>query len=463
MRFTTSVACVAVLECLGSPLLGQTDDGFVGVYADSQGTAACATVPPMSGTTLYVIAKPAGASANGITGSEFRIEISRPTGWFFSYTPPASAAVVVGNPLDTNPSNLDDGSGFNISFASCRQPVNGRIQLGTISAFNMSGTSTGLYVKRHSSPRSLNYICPLFVLCDSPQYSLCCMTPSTEVACSTLAVPKPSLALNPGESAVSSLGLNPEVFPVLPPLPSVPFTETFNLGASELWVGGRKVFGPQVQAVFENEELRLNGELVTFLPYSAPPQPDSVIARVYGGAPRVVELQTSGRTLREARDQYLQELKELFGRATAKHQMGGFGAALAELQASPLVQVVETEPAANCITVARRGTRGRDLLCFTEGNMLPSRGPIRAPESKGMKARRLVDDLKIEAGVVSEGMLMLVTRSGNTTFLGGQDRVRAQAQIQYVLEHRSAVDLPSGPLNPKSWMVKEIVAAVGGE
>jgi len=99
----------------------QPSDGYVGVYSDAAGTLPCTMVPPYTGTTLYVIAKTAGSSESGITGAEFRIEVTNPNGWFFSYTAPAAPNVVLGNPLDTS-SDSTDASGLNINFQNCQQP-----------------------------------------------------------------------------------------------------------------------------------------------------------------------------------------------------------------------------------------------------------------------------------------------------------------------------------------------------
>jgi hypothetical protein len=99
-----------------------SDDGFVGIYADAQGTP-CTMVPQGSGTTLYVLAKVAGATASGITGAEFRIEVSNPAGWFLSYSPPTSGTTVLGQVLDLEPGNPDDGSGVNIAFSNCNSPA----------------------------------------------------------------------------------------------------------------------------------------------------------------------------------------------------------------------------------------------------------------------------------------------------------------------------------------------------
>ena len=84
-RFLVTVGVIAVLILFGtSELWAQTGDGYIGVYADSTGTSPCATVPQWSGKTLYVIAKTAGASADGITGAEFRVEVTHSSGWWAS-------------------------------------------------------------------------------------------------------------------------------------------------------------------------------------------------------------------------------------------------------------------------------------------------------------------------------------------------------------------------------------------
>jgi len=84
-------ACVvlcSVLLALAPAAFAQTNNGYVGVYADSLATTPCTSVPQYSGTTLYIIARTAGGSVDGITGAEFRIEVTSPSGWFISYTPP---------------------------------------------------------------------------------------------------------------------------------------------------------------------------------------------------------------------------------------------------------------------------------------------------------------------------------------------------------------------------------------
>jgi hypothetical protein len=90
---------IALTRAIG---VANAQDGFVGIYADAQGTVACTTVPQWSGTTVFVVANLEGATASGITAAEFRIEVSNPSGWYFTYDPP-TGTTVLGTLLDTDP------------------------------------------------------------------------------------------------------------------------------------------------------------------------------------------------------------------------------------------------------------------------------------------------------------------------------------------------------------------------
>ena len=65
---------------LGAGPLRAQGDGYIGIYADAAGTTPCTTVPPLSGTTLYVIAKLQGASLSAASaglnrGATFTLRI----------------------------------------------------------------------------------------------------------------------------------------------------------------------------------------------------------------------------------------------------------------------------------------------------------------------------------------------------------------------------------------------------
>jgi hypothetical protein len=171
-----AAACIAANAAASAPELAlpPPPDGTIGVYADSEGTQPCATVDSFA--TLYVIAKVEGASAGGITGTEFRIEVEHPAGWTFAYSAPPDADVRMGNPMDLDPQKPDDGAGVRIAFAACKEPVKGKIDLGTIFVTRAGGSPTLLVVKRHAKPSNTQYPCALFTLCDSPVFSKSCVS-----------------------------------------------------------------------------------------------------------------------------------------------------------------------------------------------------------------------------------------------------------------------------------------------
>ncbi len=163
------------LLCVAGPAMAQSD-GYLGVYGDVNGTIRCPSAPPWVLTTLYVVATAAGASAAGIAGAEFRIEVENPSGYFFSYIAPDSAQVL-GDPLSP--------SGSNITWPSCRVGNGaGKINLGTIHVFNMGGAPTNIIVKHKEPPTNVDHNCPLLVLCDEPTYTLRCSTaPQDSISC----------------------------------------------------------------------------------------------------------------------------------------------------------------------------------------------------------------------------------------------------------------------------------------
>src|SRR5262245_46459131 len=129
MRLHPGYACMLLVAFTTS--VAAAGDGFIGVYSDSSGTQSCTNVPQYTGTTLWLVGKLDGTTANGIAGAEFRVEVTDPDGWYFSYTPPANS-IAIGNPLDTDTD--EDTSGLSIAFSDCKNGE--QVSLGTISVFN---------------------------------------------------------------------------------------------------------------------------------------------------------------------------------------------------------------------------------------------------------------------------------------------------------------------------------------
>ena len=189
MRVRTS--CLAVVGAFlpmhvtaQPPCTDLIGNGSIGVYADAGGTQQCITANPGPPATLHVIAKLAGASAQGITGAEFRIEVaqldgSAPTRWFMIWSiNPAAGQTSIGNPIDPTPQDPTDAQGINLVFPTCQpDPLTAQVSLGTITLINDGGAPFTMRVKRKSPPSSPNFASPHFILCDAPVFTRVPITP----------------------------------------------------------------------------------------------------------------------------------------------------------------------------------------------------------------------------------------------------------------------------------------------
>jgi hypothetical protein len=147
-------------------------DGTIGIFADAAGSEPCSTIPPGTYSTLYIIATLGGATTDGLTGAEFRIEVSNPAGWQMLFNPPPNGTIMIGNPLDLAPDDPNNDIGLNIAFHECQ--MGPRVPLGTLLVFNQGGQATELRVKRRTPPANSAFPCPLFTRCD-PHFTKVCM------------------------------------------------------------------------------------------------------------------------------------------------------------------------------------------------------------------------------------------------------------------------------------------------
>lgn len=166
--------CVGLVS--GASAQPYPTDGYIGVFSDAAGTQCCATIPGFTSGTLYVIAKLNGATANGITGAEFRLVFPGGTaGYFLTWN--ALADVPLGTPLP--PANPDDPYGVNLAYSACKPDPPGsatQVTLGTIAVFNAGGPATAIQVLKKKPPGNPDFTCPLLVLCDGPVFTKICNT-----------------------------------------------------------------------------------------------------------------------------------------------------------------------------------------------------------------------------------------------------------------------------------------------
>lgn len=153
--------------------------GYVGIFGDRFGTESTVVFgEPLRPDTLHVLAFLQGATSDGFTGVQFRIEVSDAEGWFFLTT--WSGDVVVGNAFDIEPDDPQNPAGVHMSWFTCRSSPSAIVPIGTIVALPATGRTTDLLVKRDLPPSNPGAPCARFARCDPPLFSRAPM-PAREV------------------------------------------------------------------------------------------------------------------------------------------------------------------------------------------------------------------------------------------------------------------------------------------
>ncbi len=454
MRSMTRRVLVAALLSLTLSSVASSGN-FVGLYADAEGTQPCANVPPFSAKTLYVIAKLDAVMSAGLSAAEFRIEIGNLTGWWASYTAPGTANLVIGDPIDSDP-DPNAGGGIRLAFPMCQAPLNGMVNLGTITMFNITGSSTSLRVKRHSTPSNPTYMCPLFVLCDDPVFSKLCMSAGEATSCSTLTVPKPGQVTSrvaSDDPVVFELGLNGAEMITPPVPPESTFTDTVTIRpGNELWVMGQPVIGPNVSCQYDGFHLTIGGVELREIPT---PEPSvEALTAEYADIPRVSACLASGITIREAVAVYKSEFNALQDQVCVAFTSGGDAAMRQVLQSSPLVaEILDSfggmESGNGTILVRYHGGPATGISNCTFIATQPHRPSFgrAAAEARVGRIRHKLQQ--------PEALLLLVFGTGMVT-MRGDDADAARAQLEHVHRTGTIDGLPPGPLG----MHSEVFSAI---
>jgi len=166
--------------------------------------------PPV--LTVYADLK--GASADGITGVEWAIEL-RPTnsatipGYFVLPVPIHGASLQLGSAFLSQP------RGENLSWDVCKTgDMNGRIPLYQVFIFSQAPCGPSqqppqleMVAGAHSSPGNIYFRCPLFTLCDGPTYTKVCLGDNLTL-CKTMVPPFPiaSTCSSSGEFSINTPG-----------------------------------------------------------------------------------------------------------------------------------------------------------------------------------------------------------------------------------------------------------------
>ena len=164
MRLLLHLAAACCLVAVAS-----ADEPSIGVYVDSTGTTC--TGNTAAGVLVgSVWANLDGAAGNGITGAEFRIDLSDRGAYTVVWSPDPNAVAVLGHPSGTGPFNQ---GGVNIAYDACQMGL--RVKLVSFMAVeNTPSSDEWLSVHQHFAPKNPNFTCPLVNLCDEPAYTKIC-------------------------------------------------------------------------------------------------------------------------------------------------------------------------------------------------------------------------------------------------------------------------------------------------
>jgi hypothetical protein len=135
----------------------------IGVFFDPQATQCSGTIPPSSLATLYVLALPGGAVAEGFIGAAFRID-GAPAAWFWTPVYQPGVCLPCWNPLHND--------AFFV-FPTCRTTAVAHLMTLTVFA-TTSIQDVVLVTRANDVPHGDHPDCPVFVLCDEPVYTGIC-------------------------------------------------------------------------------------------------------------------------------------------------------------------------------------------------------------------------------------------------------------------------------------------------
>lgn len=155
------VCAAACLLAAGTAV--QAADGSIAVYVDDAGTQ-CEGIHGGGIMTGSIWMNLAGATASGITGTEFRVDNSDGASYFVNFDA-VPGSVYIGNIML---------GGGNIAFGSCQTGT--RVKLGTLSILELVHTNdVSMTVRQKFEPSNEQFPCALAVLCDSPVFTKVCI------------------------------------------------------------------------------------------------------------------------------------------------------------------------------------------------------------------------------------------------------------------------------------------------
>jgi hypothetical protein len=141
-------------------------DGTLGIYFDDGARECTGQVPTASTRTLHVVLLAEGATFDGITGVEFRVEALPNAPFLVTGASAPSAQILLGNPL------LE---GCNIAWGSCQRGT--RIPIMTFQVYSTGQPARDVPIRivARLTPQNPRFACPLAVQCDTGTWTSVCI------------------------------------------------------------------------------------------------------------------------------------------------------------------------------------------------------------------------------------------------------------------------------------------------
>lgn len=173
-RFSFFCALTLCLTLAVAAMAETPSNGYIGVFGDAAGTDCCIQLNGSGNGKLHVFMVTGGASAEGISGAEFKISVEPPApGATFNWKSSNLISATTGNPIDNG-----SGGGAFVTLKTCGTETGlagDKISLGTVQVSGLTGEHQ-LVVRRTDSPVNPSFTCASVLLCDAPAYTQVCLT-----------------------------------------------------------------------------------------------------------------------------------------------------------------------------------------------------------------------------------------------------------------------------------------------
>ena len=168
------IACLPPANELPTP----GDQGSIGVYFDAAGTQCQGTIHPGDPGMVYILAKPAGSTADGVSGVEFKFT-GLPRSWrFFPVANPE--LLMLGDPF---------GAGV-VAGLPCQAPQGGVVLLYSVLVLaDAEESNVEFSIDVRDPPLNPEFKCPLLLGCDPYFTKYCVSAQSCTINSSTAARP----------------------------------------------------------------------------------------------------------------------------------------------------------------------------------------------------------------------------------------------------------------------------------